>query len=222
MCFLLAQKLYIIKHPEGISFNFYFGQVCQIILFKSCYPNNNFSSSGQEPGNSSGSDLTVTNAKAAYTELLPEFTKNPKVHYVVMTAPPLIVKLYFEPLWKFFARKILRRPLPVPSTAGPLAREFNNWLKSETGWLKTYEQKNVVVFDYYDILAAYGKSNYAEFASKGGNDNHPNSEGNTITANAFVPFLNQAVHRAGLAPLSFFLSSAFIQYPSVPRYPNYA
>lgn len=170
----------------------------QIVVFKSCYPNSNFSSAGQEPGNPSGPKLTVANAKAAYTALLSEFEKKSEVLFVVMTAPPVIGKLCPEPLWKNLARKILSRPLPTPSKTGHLAREFNNWLKSETGWLATYKYRNVVVFDYYDILTANGKSNYAEFPTKGGNDSHPNSAGNMLAAKAFVPFINQAVHRAGL------------------------
>jgi len=169
-----------------------------IVIFKSCYPNNNFSDVGKEPGNPSGSKLTVANAKAAYIALLSEFAEHTEVLFVAMTAPPIVGKLSPEPLWKFLARKILRRPLPKPSTAGQLAREFNNWLKAETGWLATYKHKNIVVFDYYDILTAHGKSNYAEFPSAGGNNSHPNNVGNTQAARAFVPFLNQAVHRAGL------------------------
>jgi hypothetical protein len=185
--------------------NTYFkdGTKNQIVVFKSCYPNNEFSDMGREPGNPSGQELTVSNAKAAYAVLLPEFAKHPEVLFVAMTAPPIVGRLSPEPLWKFLARKILRRPLSPPSTAGHLAREFNNWLKAETGWLETYEHKNVVVFDYYDILTAHGKSNYAEFPSGGGNDSHPNTVGNTRAAETFVPFLNQAVRRAGFSPEAF-------------------
>jgi len=142
----------------------------------------------------------VANAKAAYTALLSEFAEHPEILFVAMTTPPVVGKLSPEPLWKFLARKILRRPLPKPSAAGHLAREFANWLKAETGWLATYKHKNVVVFDYYDILTAHGKSNYAEFPSGGGNNSHPNTVGNTQAARAFVPFLNKAVRRAGLIP----------------------
>lgn len=180
--------------------NTYFkrGTKNQIVVFKSCYPNNNFSDVGKEPGNPSGPELTVANAKAAYTALLSKFAEHTEVLFVAMTTPPIVGKLSPEPLWKSLARKILRRPLPKPSTAGHLAREFNNWLKSETGWLATYEHKNVVVFDYYDILTSRGKSNYAEFPSGGGNNSHPNTVGNTQAAKAFAPFLNQAVRRAGM------------------------
>ena len=175
----------------------------KIVVFKSCFPNNAFTATGQEPGNPSGPDLTVANAKAAYAALLPEFAKHPEVLFVAMTAPPLVGSLKPEPLWKVIARAVLRRPISPPSTSGHLARHFNNWLKAETGWLATYEHKNVVVFDYYDILTAHGKSNYAEFPSGGGNDSHPNTVGNTQAALAFVPFLNQAVRRAGLSPEVF-------------------
>ncbi|HOD79167.1 MAG: hypothetical protein A4E59_00245 [Syntrophorhabdus sp. PtaB.Bin027] len=180
--------------------NTYFkdGTKNQIVVFKSCFPQNDFVGIGQEPGNPSGPDLTVANAKAAYDSLLPEFAKYPETLFVAMTAPPLVGHLEPEPLWKHLARVILRRTRTKPSTAGHLARQFNNWLKSEKGWLSTYDRKNVVVFDYYDILTDYGKSNYAEFPSGNGNDSHPNTVGNTKAALVFLPFLNQVVRRAGL------------------------
>ena len=40
------------------------GRKNQIVVFKSCYPNSAFSGMGQEPGNPSGPELTVANAKA--------------------------------------------------------------------------------------------------------------------------------------------------------------
>jgi len=57
-----------------------------------------------------------------------------------------------------------------------------------------------VVFDYYDILTKKGKSNWAEYGSKGGTDSHPNSEGNKMAAQEFIDFLNRAVKRAELNP----------------------
>jgi len=83
---------------------------------------------------------------------------------------------------------------------GRRARTFNKWLKdTDNGWLSSYNLKNVVIFDYYDILTKEGKSNWAEYPTKDGQDSHPSSEGNTIAAEKFVPFLNKAVRRAGLS-----------------------
>lgn len=172
-----------------------------IVAFKSCYPNNNFAGKGEEPGKPEGPELTVWNAKATYRALLPEFQKYPQVLFVCVTAPPLVWKFPPEPVWKHIARKVLNRPRQTPSQSGSLAREFNNWLKAEDGWLKDYTEKNVVVFDYYDILTGNGKSNHCEYPTGSeGTNSHPSREGNKLSAQEFVPFLNRAVRRAGLVP----------------------
>jgi len=171
-----------------------------IVAFKSCYPNNNFVGKGEEPGKPEGPELTVWNARAAYVALLPEFQKYPEVLFICVTAPPLAGRLSPEPMWKHLARKVLNKPRQQRSN-GPFAREFNNWLKAEDGWLKDYTEKNVVVFDYYDVLTADGKSNYCEYPTgKHGTNSHPSSEGNRLSAEAFVPSVNRAVRRAGLVP----------------------
>ena len=171
-----------------------------IVAFKSCYPNNNFVGRGEEPGNAEGPELTVWNARAAYAALLPEFQKYPEVLFICVTAPPLAGRLSPEPICKHLARKVLNKPRQKRSN-GPLAREFNNWLKAEDGWLKDYAEKNVVVFDYYGVLTANGKSNYCEYPTgKHRTNSHPSSEGNRLSAEAFVPFVNRAVRRAGLVP----------------------
>ncbi len=171
-----------------------------IVAFKSCYPNNNFVGEGKEPGKAEGPELTVWNAKASYTALLDEFKKHPEVLFVCVTAPALAQKppLDPEPLWKNLARKVMNKPRPKPLANGPLARKFNNWLKSPDGWLKDYPENNVVVFDYYHILTKEGESNYSMYTTGGGADSHPSSEGNKRAAAAFVPFINRAVRRAGL------------------------
>ncbi len=174
------------------------GRRNDIVVFKSCYPNNDFLGQGEAPGKPEGPELTVANAKAAYAALLPEFAKHPRVLFVCMTAPPLVGALPPEPLWKSLARAVLGRQRRTPSASGPLAREFNNWLRSPEGWLAGYAGTNVVVFDYYDVLTGEGKSNYAEYPTGGGGDSHPSREGNTKAAREFVPFLNKALHRAGL------------------------
>jgi len=176
------------------------GKRNDIVAFKSCFPNSNFMGAGTPPGNPAGPDLTVWNAKAAYTALLGEFRKQPKILFVCVTAPPLIAASRPEPLWKVLARKILARPREtVDPQSGRRAREFNNWLKAADGWLKDYPLKNVAVFDLYDILTDEGKSDFLRFPTGGGYDSHPTREGNERAARAFVPVLNRAVRRAGLS-----------------------
>ena len=53
------------------------GRRNNVVVFKSCFPNNNFRSEGGPPGNAAGPDLTVWNARAAYTALRDEFQKHP-------------------------------------------------------------------------------------------------------------------------------------------------
>lgn len=175
------------------------GRRNQIVVFKSCFPNNLFRSEGVAPGDPTGPELTVWNAKATYTALLDEFRKSPNVLFVCVTAPPLAPKAPPQPLWKQLVKKVLGRPNSLPVSA-PLARQFNNWLSSTDGWLKNYTLKNVLVFDYYDILTGHGRSNLSIYPTGNGFDSHPSSAGNTDAANALVPFLNRAVRRAGLAP----------------------
>ena len=163
------------------------GERNQIIMFKSCYPNNNFPS-----------DESVKKAQEAYKSLLPIFEKYPHTLFVAVTAPPLVRPYETQNSLKAFVKKLLGRYKDVPSI-GRRARYFNNWLKDvESGWLSGYPLKNVVVFDYYDILTKNGKSNWAEYPTKEGRDSHPSSEGNSVAAQEFVHFLNRAVHRAGI------------------------
>ena len=165
------------------------GEKNQVVMFKSCFPNNNFPD-----------DSSVKQAQKAYKSLLPIFEKFPDTLFVAVTAPPLVRPYETKNSLKAFVKKILGRYKDVPAI-GRRARYFNNWLKdAENGWLSAYPLKNVVVFDYYDILTKNGKSNWAEYPTKDGRDSHPSAEGNRIAAEEFVPFLNRAVHRAGIEP----------------------
>lgn len=160
------------------------GQVNNIVMFKSCFPNNNFAN-----------DESVQRAKEVYNNLLPFFRKHPETLFVAVSAPPL-VRPCSHPI-KGPIKKILGKCRDIDSV-GRRSREFNNWLKDiESGWLSRYDLNNVVVFDYYDILTKNGKSNWAEYPTSW-TDSHPNSEGNEIATKQFVPFLNKAVRRARL------------------------
>ena len=164
------------------------GRTNDIIAFKSCYPNNDFVGRGDEPGDPDSPQLTVANAKAAYRSLLPVFSSRPDILFVAFTAPPLAeippsgVKARLKAMFK-----------PKPSD---LAREFNTWLADpQNGWLSEYAGSNVVVFDYYDILTDGGASNWSRFPTGNGRDSHPSAQGNRLAAEAFVPFLDEAVSR---------------------------
>ncbi|MCC6556066.1 MAG: hypothetical protein IT372_24155 [Polyangiaceae bacterium] len=174
----------------------------QIVAFKSCFPNNEFVGEGTAPGDPKGPDLTVWNAKASLSALLPELKKHPEVLFVYVTAPPIAPRPPKVRLYKYLMKKVRGQ------SAGPtveeiaksadLARQFNGWVVSKDGWLKDYPEKNVVVFDYYDALTNHGQSNLLAFPTKGGHDSHPARVGNERAAAAFVPFINRAVRRAGL------------------------
>jgi len=173
----------------------------QIVVFKSCYPNNLFVSEGSPPGDPDVPELTIWNAKAVYTELLGEFRKRPNVLFVCLTAPPAAPELRPEPLWKSAARAVLGRSRPSLKQrreSAALARRFNSWLSGRDGWLSGYRGRNVAVFDYYDILTGYGRSDFSVYPTRGGWDSHPNGAGNVRAAKEFVPFLIGAVRRVGL------------------------
>lgn len=117
------------------------------------------------------------------------------------SAPLIASKLRPEPLWRVLARAALGRPSRAERVAASaeLARRFNNWLNAPDGWLKDYTHRNVVVFDYYDILTNEGASNLLAYPTGDGCDSHPSREGQQRAAAALVPFLNRAVRRAGVA-----------------------
>jgi hypothetical protein len=178
------------------------GERNEVVMFKSCFPNNAFTHEGAAPGDSRGPELTVWNARAAYTALRDEFRKQPRVLFVCLTAPPMAPGPKSQPLWRKLGREakaLLRGQSRIDlSESARLARQFNNWLADTNGWLKDYPLNNVVVFDYYDILTGHGKSDLSMYATWDGADSHPDRQGNEMAAQALVPFLNQAARRAGV------------------------
>jgi lysophospholipase L1-like esterase len=170
-----------------------------VVVFKSCYPNNRFLGEGAAPGDPAGPELTVWNAKATLRALLPELARHPDTLFVYMTAPPVAPRGHVEPAWKWLAKKVLGKPSYAAAVRrqGELARAFNDWVASPDGWLAGYPHENVVVFDLYDVLTG-GASNLSRFPTGDGDDSHPSSAGNQQAAERFVGFLNRAVHRAGV------------------------
>jgi hypothetical protein len=175
------------------------GRRNQVVVFKSCFPNSVFLGEGSAPGNPRGPELTVTNARATLSALLPIFERYPNVLFVYVTAPPVAPFAPGEPLYRLIARRLRNRPTwsDTVRASGRLARAFNDWVVGQGGWLAHYEQPNVVAFDYYGVLTGT-ESNYARYLAEE-SDSHPSAEGNRRTAQAFIPFLNRAVRRAGLA-----------------------
>jgi hypothetical protein len=169
----------------------------QIVVFKSCFPNNAFVGEGEPPGDPRGPELTLWNARATMTALLEELSKRPDVLFVYVTAPPL-APARSEPFAKWLAKRALGRARDHVGAAR-FARRFDDWVRSPDGWLKDYPHRNVVVFDYYDVLTGEGESNFSAYATDDGHNSHPSAEGNARAAALFVPLLDRAVRRAQLA-----------------------
>jgi hypothetical protein len=173
------------------------GEKNDVVVFKSCYPNNRFVAEGMAPGDPSGPELTVWNARAALSALLPELQKHPETLFVFLSVPPQ-APAPKVPLWKWALKKVLGKPAhaEVLARQSALARQFNDWVVAEDGWLRGYPLENVVVFDLFGSLASNG-SNLLRYPSSDG-DSHPSRAGNDQVARELVPFLNRAVRRAGL------------------------
>lgn len=189
-------KILTCKHQDEF---FTDGTQNQIIMFKSCFPNSWIESDGNEPGEADSCKRTLTNYKAAYNSLLPIFSKYANTLFIAVTAPPMVKpSLSSKTKLKNYIKVFLGRPDTIEKV-GKRIRAFNNWLKdTQNGWLKDYKFKNVVVFDYYDVLTDHGQSNWSMYPTGGGRDSHPSSAGNTKAAQEFIPFINKAVHRLGL------------------------
>jgi hypothetical protein len=164
-----------------------------IVMFKSCYPANGIESDGKEPGNPDSREKSTANYKAAYNKIIGYFKAHPDTLFVCVTAPPLVDNSSGR--LKEMVKKIIA-PEKTAKAVGERARRFNNWLKdAEKGWLAGYDGKNVVVFDYYDVLTRHGESNHALYPTREGADSHPSVAGNSIAAQEFIPLLNKAANR---------------------------
>jgi hypothetical protein len=177
------------------------GERNQIVMFETCYNSNRFEPEDSEPGNPRGPELTVANAKAVFRELREELAKHPETLFVHITASPVQSRYRAEPLWKAAARLVLGKPQYEQKVrvGAERAREFNTWLADPNGWLKGYPHDNVLVFNQYDLLTNYGKSDGLVYsADPEGYDPHPSAEGQREVARALVPLIHQAVTARGL------------------------
>lgn len=172
------------------------GEKNDVVVFKSCFPNNQLVGEGEEPGDPRGPALTVANAKAALRALLPLFEAQPDTLFVYVTAPPAAPRSERLPLYRVIARALKGRREPDwTARQARWARQLNDWVVAEDGWLAAYKPRNVVVFDLYGALTGDGASNLLHYPGPDDADSHAASAGNKLAARAFVPLLNRAVRR---------------------------
>jgi len=142
-----------------------------IIMFKSCFPNSNIIAEGEAPGNANDKTMTVWNFKAIMNELKGVFQRHPQKTFIYVTSPPLA---QFE----------------TNADNAKRARQFADWVKTE--YLRDYGAqtglKNLLIFDFYDILADSDNMLKKEYMSRE-NDSHPNVAGCKIATDAFISFL---------------------------------
>jgi hypothetical protein len=175
------------------------GTTNRVVLFKSCFPNNEFSGEGDGAGNPSGPELTLANARATLTALRAEFEKHPDVLFVYLTAPPLASKPWSDRLWRAATKKVLGKPsnAEIRERSSVLSRRFNDWVVDSNGWLAGYAKNNVAVFDLFGVLSDGGS--LLKYPARDARDAHPGRAGSEKAARALVPVLNRAVRRAGLS-----------------------
>lgn len=167
----------------------------RVVMFQSDFFSNWIESDGAEPGNPNSEEKTTANYKAAYRSLLKYFQKEPETLFIALTAPPLAKPKTSAWLFSIILRKSGQDEI---TEIGKRARLFNKWLKNiNSGWLSQYPLRNVVVFDYYHVLTAYGASNWLMYSSGCSKDNYPTAKGNKMAAQDFIPFINRAMNRAG-------------------------
>ena len=166
----------------------------RIVMFKSCYPNNAFKADTNPVGDPCGPLLTLSNAKATLLAVRDELAKYPQTLFVYLSAPPLRAGEP-EPAWKRLTKRVLQRPTRAEErqAAAARARVFNDWVVSPSGWLAAYPHKNIVVFDYFGLLT--GGSNFLQYASNGGTDNHPDAHAQAGAALALASMLDRATQR---------------------------
>jgi len=135
----------------------------EIVMFKSCFPNSAMQGSLNDPVPSIDTNPlkaesaysgyhTVANAKGIYRDLLEYFKTRPDKLFIIVTAPPLSDGKYASN-----------------------ARAFNEWLVND--YLHGYTEKNVFVYDFYNVMTTNGGSSSANDAKKESGNHHRMSGG---------------------------------------------
>lgn len=135
----------------------------EIVMFKSCYPNSNLHASGPDSIFGCHHDLkpyTVANCQAVYKAILPYFRKHPERMFVVITAPS--------------------RPMNISPAEAAEARRFNDWLVHR--WLRDadYRNRNVFVWDYFNVLTGRNNHHRAVDGLTGRNNHHRAVDGKVV------------------------------------------
>ncbi|MEA3365291.1 MAG: hypothetical protein U9Q79_06580 [Candidatus Hydrogenedentes bacterium] len=165
------------------------------------FPKQSCGSGGAEAGDPFSDWKTLANYKAVYRHpggtgqtyehegriyhpLADVFARHPDTLFIAVTAPP--------ECWQ-----------EASNQTAANARAFNNWLKKE--WLSDYAAttglRNVVVFDWFDILAAPPEAEThpnqlrEEFGGSGG-DSHPNAAANAKSTQLFASGPENVLDRA--------------------------
>lgn len=130
----------------------------EIIMFKSCFPNSALQGNFGDPVPSINTNPlkadgawseyhTVANAKGIYLDLLEYFKTRPDKLFIIVTAPPLSDGKY-----------------------AANARAFNEWLVND--YLDGYPEKNVFVYDFYNIMTSNGGSSSVNDAGRESGNHH--------------------------------------------------
>jgi hypothetical protein len=132
---------------------------------------------------------SIEDEKNIYNEILGYFLLHKDKLFILIIPPPEII---------------------IESSS--LTRELSNWLVNrETGWLSSYNSRNVYAFNYYSILtdpnnhhhvnnshmeenivtaAPADAQNPDELYYYSGSDDHPTKEGHQKATEEFIPLLN--------------------------------
>ena len=170
----------------------------EIIMFKSCFPNSwvqddNTTQPEDLYGQSYNSSAhTISNIKEVYRQILTYFKSRTDKMFVVIIAPPLVENV-------------------TTATEAANARTLNNWLVESWLFEGSWEDNNVYVFDFFNVLTDEdnhhrisdqqiehiidaGSDNYSAYGVSS-SDSHPNSTGNQKSTDEFVPLLNYYYNR---------------------------
>jgi hypothetical protein len=142
-----------------------------IIMFKSCFPNNQIVGEGNPPGDPNDKTKLIWNYKAAMQTLKGIFSRYPGKTFIYVTSPPLV-------------------PQATNPEQAQRARDFDNWVKGsfQAEYAKDTGLNNFHVFDLFDILADSTNCLKPEYRINE-LDSHPKAEGLQEATREFQKFL---------------------------------